>query len=458
MLGHPIPYPVRLEGRLDHGVSRWLWLVKWFLVIPHAIVLAFLWAAFFVLSLVAVVAVAFTGRYPRTIFDFNLGVLRWSWRVGFYAYSALGTDRYPPFTLDDVTDYPARLEIAYPQRLPRGLGLLKWWILALPHYLIVAMLAGGGTWIVGHADDWGAPFQGGLITLIALIAGVVLLFTGRYPRELFDLLLGFDRWVVRVGAYAARMTDAYPPFRLDLGASDGTLTVPPPAAPDEPIASTMRRDPSNAVLIALGSLMALIAVGLATAGVVVLLMSASQRDADGFLMTPGEQFSTNAYALSSERIEAHLDGPDWLYTDELLGNIRVRSRSDRPVFVGIAASADAEAYLAGISHEVVTGLDGGHDQVPHPGAAPDGAPADAGIWVASTSGTGTKQLTWRLRDGDWTLVVMNSDGSPDVASRLSVGARLQGLGWIGGGILAGGLVVGAAAAALLVGGLRRSGS
>jgi uncharacterized protein DUF4389 len=211
-------YPLRVEGRLDDRLSRWLWLVKWLLAIPHYIILAFLWLAFFVVTILAFFAILFTGRHPRGMFDFKVGVMRWTWRVCFYSYSALGTDRYPPFTLGEAPDYPTRLEVDYPEQLSRGLVLVKWWLLALPHYLVVAVFA-GGAW-AGYNEANGDPAWlsgGGLIGLLVLFAGIVLLFTGRYPKALYDFVMGMNRWCYRVVAYAALMTDAYPPFRMDMG-------------------------------------------------------------------------------------------------------------------------------------------------------------------------------------------------------------------------------------------------
>jgi hypothetical protein len=229
-------YPVSLQGQLDEPLSRWLWLVKWALLIPHYIILIFLWIAFFVVTVIAFFAILFTGRYPRGLFDFNLSVLRWSWRVSYYGYSALGTDRYPPFTLTEVPDYPATLDIAYPEQLSRGLVLVKWWLLALPHYLVVAVLVGGAGWGSSgvHGHRWGDgstsdhAASGGLIGLLVAFVAIALLFLSRYPRGLYDLLLGLNRWVLRVTAYATLMTDAYPPFRLDQGGAEPALPVGPP--------------------------------------------------------------------------------------------------------------------------------------------------------------------------------------------------------------------------------------
>jgi hypothetical protein len=228
-------YPVRVDAHLDQGLNRWLWLLKWVLVIPHYVVLVFLWLAFVVSSVVAFFAILFTGRYPRPIFDFNVGVMRWSWRVTYYAYGALGTDRYPPFSLAEVPEYPAHLEVDYPEHLSRGLVLVKWWLLALPHYLVIAFFAGGGVYLANEATasdqsywSWGS----GLIGLLVLFAAMVLLVTGRYPQSIYDFVLGMNRWMLRVAAYAGLMTDEYPPFRLDQGGDEprtAQLTVPAPS-------------------------------------------------------------------------------------------------------------------------------------------------------------------------------------------------------------------------------------
>jgi hypothetical protein len=214
------PYPAQLTGELDPHLSRGLWLVKWFLAIPHYVVLAFLWVAFLVTTIISGFAILFTGRYPRSLFDFNVGVLRWNWRVAFYAYAAVGTDRYPPFTLAR-TDYPADFDVDYPEHLSHGLVLVKSWLLAIPHLIIIGLFTANAPYWMSTANRGAAEYGNAagisLLGLLVVVAGFVLLFTQHYPRALFDLILGINRWVYRVLAYVALMRDEYPPFRLDQG-------------------------------------------------------------------------------------------------------------------------------------------------------------------------------------------------------------------------------------------------
>jgi hypothetical protein len=432
--------PVHLEGALDHQESRWLWLVKWVLVIPHYVVLAFLWLAFVVMTAFAFVAILFTGRYPRGIFDFNVGVLRWTWRVGFYAYSALGTDRYPPFTLSDVADYPAHLDIDYPERLSRGLVLVKWWLLAIPHYLIVGLFAGGG-WVAfrqSTANDGGWVVQGGLIGLLVLVAGVVLLFTGRYPQQLFDLVLGLNRWVIRVAAYAALMTDVYPPFRLDQGGHDpdAPAVAMPPAAPT-PTAPPPPRPwgAGRVVALVLGCALLASSLTLGAGGTFLGVANTVLRDEDGYVMTGAHDLSSDAYAVLSPSFEVHADPPAERVPEELLGKVQITADvpvGGAPAFLGIARSDDVDAYLEGVALDTVDRLPAiaGEPTYDHrPGGAPPGAPGEQSFWVDSDSGTDRLSVTWKPRNGDWTFVLMRASGDPGVAASVEIGATAPFLGW-----------------------------
>lgn len=211
-------YPLTIKGELIEPLGQGLWLVKWLLGIPHIIILAALWVAAIAVTVAAFFAILFTEKYPRTLFDFVAGVMRWTWRVGFYGYQVLGTDKYPPFTLDFV-DYPADLNIIYPEKLSRKLVLVKWWLFAIPHYVIVAFFQGGFLIMATLAAfgrvgglNW---YWFGLVHVMCFIAGVALAFTGKYPPDIYKFVMGINRWSYRVLAYALLMTDKYPPFSLD---------------------------------------------------------------------------------------------------------------------------------------------------------------------------------------------------------------------------------------------------
>jgi hypothetical protein len=449
-------YPARIEGRLDPGLSRWLWLVKWLLLIPHLVVLVFLWIGFAFTTVIAFFAILFTGRYPRALFDYGVGVLRWSWRVSFYAFDANGTDRYPPFALA-ATDYPATFEVEYPERLSRGLVLVKWWLLAIPHYLVLGFLL-GGSWL---AWDDRAVSPGGLIAMLVLIAVVALLFTGRYPRGIFDLVLGLNRWVLRVAAYSLLMTDRYPPFRLDLGPTDGPVVVPRRETSAETPGAKRGRSAAGGVLaIVGGGLVGLVGLGLLAGGVGLVAIDQTQRDSRGFLMTQAKTLTTPTYAITSRRIDSGIGGRDTILARKILGTVRVRVDSSRPVFLGIARSADVDRYLGGVRHEEMSafGQLGRHatDYVLRPGRATPAPPATQSMWAARTQGAGEQTLTWKVRDGSWQVVMMNAAGAPRVTADVSAGARVPHLLTYGFGLLGGAVVLLAAGAGLVYLGTRGS--
>ena len=471
-------YPVRVDATLEERLSRWLWLVKWLLVIPHFLVLALLWLAFVVLSAIAFVAILVTGRYPRRIFEFNVGVLRWSWRVAYYAYGGLATDRYPPFSLHDDPSYPAHLEIEYPDRLSRGLVLVKWWLLAIPHYLVVGLFLGSGWYVATNGDDIDRTVSGfGLIGLLVLVAAVVLLATGRYPRPIFELVLGLNRWVLRVAAYAALMTDAYPPFRLDMGGTDpGTSLAPSP--PDDPgvtLAPAGSTDPSGPVpqqtsthwgvgritATVVGSLLALSGAGMLASGAALMVVDNGLRDDDGYLMSPSVRVDSPGYAVTSGSFELHAGVTAADLPNRWLGTVRVEVDGDTPngTFVGIARTDDVARYLDGVATSVVV-APGDGDGEPTleftDGGSPRVSPSDADFWAESASGPGTQTLTWAPESGDWTLVVMNGEGTTPVRADVAVGATAPVLDDVAGGLLVAGLLAVGLATALLVGALRRS--
>jgi uncharacterized protein DUF4389 len=469
-------YPVLVRGRLQEPLSRWLWLVKWLLLIPHYIVLAFLWMAFFVVTVVAFFAILTTGRYPRGLFHFNLGVLRWSWRVAYYGYSALGTDRYPPFTLAEEPDYPATLDIEYPQRMSRGLALVKWWLLALPHYLILAILVGGATWTANastgaNSSNWTSA-SGGLIGLLVLFAGVALLFAARYPRGLYDLVMGLNRWVLRVTAYAALMTDTYPPFRLDQGGpepawpagptpsgiGEGTGADPTRAmAPQQgrpAAAGTGRRSATGPVIAlvvgVLAVLPALAVTGLGGAG----LWLNNHRDAAGFVSTGARQVSSTTAAITVEDVDLQFDrGTATWASPDRFGTLRVRATSQdgSPLFVGIAPQAALDGWLGRAAHDQVRNIGyGGITYERHTGEASAGVPSEQTFWTTSVNGAATQELTWPVQPGRWALVIARADGAPGVQARVDVGANIPSLTGIAVGLLVAGLILLAVAIGLII--------
>ena len=186
-------YPVTFDIEYPERLSRWKIFVKWLLAIPHFIIIYLLGLVNAVLLLIAFFAVLFTKKWPRGLFDFSLQIQRWTYNTYVYA-TTLQRDEYPPFT-GEAGQYPVTLDVEYDENQSRWMIFVKW-LLAIPHYLVLMALGIGAAFAI-------------------LIGFFAILFTGRFPRGLFDFITGVMRWAIRVTAYAFWfMTDRYPPFSL----------------------------------------------------------------------------------------------------------------------------------------------------------------------------------------------------------------------------------------------------
>jgi hypothetical protein len=186
-------HPVTFDCEYPERLSRWKIFLKWLFAIPHLIIVYLLLAVAGILQFIAFFAILFTKRWPRGLFNFTVQIYRWSLNTTAYAILLL-RDEYPPFS-GDSGEYPVLLEVEYREDLSRWQIFLKW-LFVIPHLIILSVLFIG-------------------VFLVVIIAFFAILITGRYPRALFDFVVGSMRWMIRVQAYSHwLMTDRYPPFSL----------------------------------------------------------------------------------------------------------------------------------------------------------------------------------------------------------------------------------------------------
>jgi hypothetical protein len=210
------------------------------------------------------------------------------------------------------------------------------------------------------------------------------------------------------------------------------------------------------VLIVLGSIGALLGLALLVGGGFLLWADRTQRD-DGYLTTSTERFTTSTYALTRTRLEVDAGGPDWVWNDNWFGKVRIRGESaaeGKLLFVGIAPEAAVGRYLGRVAHANVEDIDVDPFHVDYRsigGGSPQGPPTAQHFWAASASGTGTQTVTWKVRKGDWSVVLMNADGSRHVVADIDLGAKLSFLLWVAIGlVIAGAFVLGGSIALIVL--------
>jgi hypothetical protein len=232
--------------------------------------------------------------------------------------------------------------------------------------------------------------------------------------------------------------------------SDYVISAPSPSRP---------RDGLRVAAVVAGSTLALVAFLLLLAGAGLRWVD-GHKDRDGFLTTSTERFHTQAYALATDDLDIDARGAGWLVDTDSYGKVRLRATSNdgKAVFVGIAPTDAVRRYLSDTAYSSVTDIDAAPfraSYVDHSGSARPGAPAGQGFWAASAQGAGPQTVTWDVRHGNWSVVVMNADGSRGVDAGVSAGADvpiLSALGWSALGV---GTLLAATAGGLLFLGIRR---
>jgi hypothetical protein len=208
------------------------------------------------------------------------------------------------------------------------------------------------------------------------------------------------------------------------------------------------------ILIVLGSIGVLFGLALLAGGGSLLWADRTQRE-DGYLTTPTERFATPTYGLTRTRLEVDTDGSGWLLNDSWFGKVRIRGESPdaKMLFIGVGPEAAVAKYLGSVAHASVEDIDFDPFRVkyfPIAGGAPQGPPTEQRFWAASASGAGTQTVTWKVSEGDWSIVLMNADGSRSVVADIDVGAKLSFLLWVAIGLLLGGVLVLGGSTALIV--------
>jgi hypothetical protein len=218
--------------------------------------------------------------------------------------------------------------------------------------------------------------------------------------------------------------------------------------------------PGRVVSVVAGSLLGLIGLALIVAGVAGVVWNTTHRD-DGYLTSSTVQFHSAGYALSGDRVRVGGGDVDWGWQGSMLGKVRVRVTSAdpaKPIFVGVAATGDVFRYLSGVAWSRVQRIGDSHvDYTDISGTAPSRPPSAMPIWQAQAHGTGTQAVTWPVHRGDWSVVVMNADGSRGIAFRADAGATVSWLPWVGVGTLVVGVLLAGASFALIMVPVKRVG-